>query len=197
VKRPLAPLARRTPARRRIPSGARHKPVANRLAARRPGAPARRERARIGTAAAALLAVAALAWLLWPTPSPPPAAPVSPPVPEVKAAASREPRKIPPRRPPPAATAAAPGVDEARVRAAVLVRAAGLRACPVPPGAPSQVPVRLNVPASGEVRSVQLGGAQPLPPSLAGCLREKLLAWRFDDLHLASDVDLFATFALR
>ena len=57
--------------------------------------------------------------------------------------------------------------------------------------------MRLRVPASGEVRSVQLGGPEPLPASLSGCLREKLLLWRFDDLHLSSDVDLFATFALR
>jgi hypothetical protein len=59
------------------------------------------------------------------------------------------------------------------------------------------VPVRLRVPASGEVRSVQLGGPEPLPAALSACLREKLLLWRFDDLLLSSDVDLFATFALR
>jgi hypothetical protein len=29
------------------------------------------------------------------------------------------------------------------------------------------------------------------------CLRERLLRWRFDDLELSSEVDLFATFALR
>jgi hypothetical protein len=57
--------------------------------------------------------------------------------------------------------------------------------------------VRLHVAASGEARSVQLGGPQALPLELSGCLREKLLLWRFDDLHLSSDVDFFATFALR
>ena len=62
---------------------------------------------------------------------------------------------------------------------------------------PDLLPVRLRVPASGEVRSVQLGGPEPLPAALSGCLREKLLLWRFDDLHLSSDVDVFATFALR
>jgi hypothetical protein len=47
------------------------------------------------------------------------------------------------------------------------------------------------------VRAVQFGGPEPLPPNLSGCLREKLLLWRFDDLRLTSDVELFATFALR
>ena len=94
----------------------------------------------------------------------------------------KEPRKVRARRPPPPPPAAP---------------AASLRACAVPAGAPSQIPVRLRVPASGEVRSVQLGGPEPLPAALSGCLREKLLLWRFDDLHLSSDVDVFATFALR
>src|SRR5262249_49725070 len=119
------------------------------------------------------------------------------PVPAQKATTSREPRKTAPRRAVPGAKPTPEALDEARVRAAILARAPGLSACPVPAGAPSQVPVRLRVPASGEVRSVQFAGAEPLPPALSGCLREKLLAWRFDDLHLASDVELFATFALR
>jgi hypothetical protein len=57
--------------------------------------------------------------------------------------------------------------------------------------------VRLRVPASGEVRSVQFAAGESLPPQLASCLRERLLRWRFDDLQLTSEVDLFATFALR
>jgi hypothetical protein len=59
------------------------------------------------------------------------------------------------------------------------------------------VPTRLRVPASGEVRSVQFATGESLPPQLASCLRERLLRWRFDDLQLTSEVDLFATFALR
>jgi len=144
-----------------------------------------------------VLALALLAWVLWPAASPPPAAPPQLPAPAANVASRKEPRKIAARRPPPPAAPAQSDVDEARVRAAVLARAASLRACAVPAGAPSQIPVRLRVPASGEVRSVQLGGPEPLPAALAGCLREKLLLGRFDDLHLSADVDLFATFALR
>jgi hypothetical protein len=145
-----------------------------------------------------VLLLALLGWLLWPSAPPPRDAPPPPaPAPAASLAVSRPARKVPARPPAPAAPPAPAGIDEARVRAAVLARAADLRACAVPAGAPSQIPVRLRVPASGEVRSVQLGGPEPLPPDLSGCLREKLLLWRFDDLHLSSDVDLFATFALR
>lgn len=146
-----------------------------------------------------MLALAFLAWLFWPASAAPPNAD-PPPASAVRAPkdpAPRAIRKAPVRRPAPAAAPAPPGVDEARLRAAVLARAEDLRKCPVPAGAPSQIPVRLRVPASGEVRSLQLGGGDPLPSELSACLREKLLQWRFDDLHLASDVELFATFALR
>ena len=182
--------------RRRLPAGARRTIAARRAPAARPGPLARKKGDRSGAWAAALLALAVLAWLLWPAAAPSPAAP-QPPAPAAKVETRKEPRKVAARRPPPPAPPAQSGLDEARVRAAVLARAASLRACAVPAGAPSQVPVRLRVPASGEVRSVQIGGPEPLPTELAGCLREKLLLWRFDDLHLASDVDLFATFALR
>jgi hypothetical protein len=184
--------------RRRLPGGAHRRIAARRAPAARPGPPARKKGDRAGAWAAALLALALLAWVLWPAASPPPNSPPQVPAPSANVATRKEPRKIAARRPPPPSAAPAQsGVDEARVRAAVLARAQSLRACAVPAGAPSQVPVRLRVPASGEVRSVQLGGPEPLPAALAGCLREKLLLWRFDDLHLSSDVDLFATFALR
>ena len=144
-----------------------------------------------------MLGLALLAWIFWPSPSPTPGAPPPAPARAADVTTPKEPRKVRARRPPPPAAPAQPDVDEARVRAAVLARAASLRACAVPAGAPSQIPVRLRVPASGEVRSVQLGGPEPLPAALSGCLRAKLLLWRFDDLHLSSDVDVFATFALR
>jgi hypothetical protein len=157
-------------------------------------------RGRSWAAIAAVLAVAILAWIFWPIPAPAPRLPEAPapsPAQVHDARTRREPRRVAHRSQSPAAKAAPPALDELRVRAAVLARAADLRACAVPAGAPSQVPVRLRVPASGEVRSVQFAGAEPLPPALSGCLREKLLLWRFDDLHLSSDVDLFATFAVR
>jgi hypothetical protein len=88
-------------------------------------------------------------------------------------------------------------VDEARLRAAVLARAADLRACAVPAGAPSQVPVQFAIRASGEVRTVRLVAPETLPPPLATCLHERLLHWRFDDVHLSSDIHLVAAFALR
>ena len=180
---------------RRIVAGSRRRRTA--LTPARGVPRARQKSSRAPWTLAAALAVALLAWLFWPAAKEPPTAP--PPAvnarakPEVAPPASR---KAASRRPA-AAPAAPPGVDEARLRAAVLARAADLRGCPVPAGAPSQVPVRLRVPASGEVRSIQLGGGDPLPSDLSACLRGKLLLWRFDDLHLASDVDLFATFALR
>ena len=198
MKRALPQLARRAPARRRLPAGARRTIGARRIAPPGRFAPPRRKRSRSGIAAAAVLGLALLAWIFWPAASPPPDAPPPVPVRAANVATPKEPRKVRARRPPPPAAAPAPsGVDEARVRAAVLARAPSLGACAVPAGAPSQIPVRLRVPASGEVRSVQLGGPEPLPAALSGCLREKLLLWRFDDLHLSSDVDVFATFALR
>jgi hypothetical protein len=179
-----------------LPAGARRRIAGRRAAAPRPGSAAPGKRDRTAWAAA-LLAVALLAWFLWPAASAPPAPPPPARAPAASVTPRKEPRKVAARRPPPPAAAAQSNVDEARLRAAVLARATGLRACAVPAGAPSQVPVRLRVPASGEVRSVQLGGSEPLPAALSGCLREKLQLWRFDDLHLSSDVDLFVTFALR
>jgi len=192
-----ARLAPRAPARRRLPAGARRTIAGRRPVAPRHGPPPGGKRDRTAFWTAALLALALLAWFLWPGASAPPAPPPPIPAPAANVTIPKQPRKVAARRPPPPAAPVQSGVDAARVRAAVLARAPSLRACAVPAGAPSQVPVRLRVPASGEVRSVQLGGPEPLPAALSGCLREKLLLWRFDDLHLSSDVDLFATFALR
>jgi hypothetical protein len=155
------------------------------------------KRDRRGAMAAAALALAALAWLFWPATAAPVPVPAAPPAPAPVARSAPTPRKVAVRKPPPPAPEDEPEVDEGRLRAAVLARAADLRACPVPAGTPSQVPIRLRVPASGEVRSVQLATPEALPPQLATCLRERLLAWRFDDLRLASDLTIFATFALR
>jgi hypothetical protein len=79
----------------------------------------------------------------------------------------------------------------------VLARAADLRACAVPAGAPSQVPVQLAIRASGEVRTVRLLGVESIPAPLATCLHQRLLHWRFDDVHLKSDIHLVTAFALR
>jgi len=83
------------------------------------------------------------------------------------------------------------------LRAAVLARAPDLRSCPVPAGAPAQVPVQLGIRVSGEVRNVKFVAAESIPAPLAICLRERLVHWRFDDVQLSSDIQLFATFALR
>jgi hypothetical protein len=188
-------LASRPLARARTVPGAR--PTgALRAGARRPVRAPSRKRGWTA-AAAAVLALALLGWLFWPAAPPLPREPAPVTAAAAAVAASRPVRKAPAQRPPPAAPPAPSGIDEARVRAAVVARSADLRACAVPPGSPTQVPARLRVPASGQVRAVQFGGPEPLPPSLSSCLREKLLLWRFDDLHLASDVELFATFALR
>jgi hypothetical protein len=157
----------------------------------------RRRQGRGGATAAAVTALALLAWLLWPAPSPPAIPPAPPAAVPAAAATPRAARKPAARPPGPALPKALAGIEEGRVRAAVLARAGDLRACAVPAGVPSQVPVRLRVRASGEVRSVQFAAGESLPPELASCLRERLLRWRFDDLQLTSEVDLFATFALR
>jgi len=108
------------------------------------------------------------------------------------------PRKLAVRkRPAPRVQPGPQDVDEARLRAAVLARAPDLRSCAVPAGAPSQVPVQLAIRASGEVRRVRLVAPESVPPTLATCLHERLLHWRFDDVHLASDIHLVTAFALR
>jgi hypothetical protein len=189
-------IALRGRARTAAVRGAR-RPGRTRLARTAIARPSRRKQGRGGATAAAVTALALLAWLLWPAPSPPATPPAPPAAVPAAAATPRAARKPAARPAGPALPKALAGIEEGRVRAAVLARAGDLRACAVPAGAPSQVPVRLRVPASGEVRSVQFAAGESLPPQLASCLRERLLRWRFDDLQLTSDVDLFATFALR
>ena len=119
---------------------------------------------------------------------------VAPPPGEAPALVPAPPRKRPmphPRPVPPLA------VDEAQLRAAVASRAPDLRACSLPPGSPPQIPVRLRLAAAGVPKLVELSPPDPIPSDLAGCLRERMLSWRFADLGLTSDVDVLVTFALR
>jgi hypothetical protein len=95
------------------------------------------------------------------------------------------------------APALSPAIDEARLRAAVASRAADLRVCALPAGSPPQVPVRLRLAAAGVPKVVELSPPDPIAPALAGCLRERMLAWTFADLGLSSEVDVLVTFALR
>jgi hypothetical protein len=104
-------------------------------------------------------------------------------------------KRAPPRQRP--AAAPIPAIDEPRLRAAVASRASDLRACALPVGSPPQVPVRLRLAAAGVPKLVELSPPDPIAPALAGCLRERMLAWRFADLGLTSDVDVLVTFALR
>jgi hypothetical protein len=194
MKRALTPRGRA-----RIPTvrGAR-RPARTRLARTATARLPRRKQGRGGATAAAVTALALLAWLFWPAPSPPAIPPVPPAAAAPPPAAAPRAAQKPAVRPRSPALPKPPvGIEEGRVRAAILARAGDLRACAVPAGVPSQVPVRLRVPPSGEVRSVQFAASEPLPPELVSCLRERLLRWRFDDLQLTSGVDLFATFALR
>jgi hypothetical protein len=148
--------------------------------------------------AAALIAAG---WWLWPetqqpmAADPPPVEAAAAPydAPAVHRASPTRTRRAP-RLPPVSAPTA---IDEAQLRAAVASRAADLRACALPAGSPPQVPVRLRVAAAGVPKAVELSSPDPIPSTLAGCLRERMLAWRFADLRLASDVDLLVTFALR
>lgn len=57
--------------------------------------------------------------------------------------------------------------------------------------------MQLGIRASGEVRTVRFVGGESIPAPLSICLREHLAHWRFDDVRLSSDIQLFATFALR
>jgi len=166
--REASPRAARAPYSGAATNSFGRAPQAGRESAR--GAPARSPARRNGPASAPrppLAAVAALAWLLWPTRRPRQPLQFRRPF-RSEAAASREPRKIPPRRPPPAATAAAPGVDEARVRAAVSPGRRPAR-LPRPAGAPAGAS-QVNVPASGSaLRSSSEGpSASPLSPVACG-----------------------------
>jgi hypothetical protein len=175
-------------AARRVPAAIARRRVAS--TARRPAAPKPRRR---GLMVLLLVGVALAVWL-WPRgdPEPLPSEPehAEAPAPPPRHAAARN--KV--AKPAPPATNA---VDEARLRAALQERAPDLRACVVPPGAPPQIPARLRVAADGKTRTVDLTSPVPIPASLASCLRERMSAWRFDDLRLQSEVAVLVTFALR
>jgi len=166
-----------------------------RLRSRRPSVKAVRKRR--GAAAVILAALLVAAFWLWPeapraemVANAPAEAPAGAAAPVVRAPPRKRP--APPPRPVPA-----PSIDEAQLRAAVASRAADLRACALPPGSPPQIPVRLRLAAAGVPKTVDLSPPDPIPSTLADCLRERMLAWRFTDLQLASDVDVLVTFALR
>jgi len=167
-----------------------------------PGAarPARTRRVAAAAIAVALLAIAFWLWAPASESQPPAAPPIAgehdtstetPP----KSHVAHAPRLRKRASPKPATAPAA--IDEARLRTAVASHAADLRACALPPGAPPLVPARLRLAAAGVPKSVELSPSDPIPASLATCLRERILAWRFADLGLASDVDVLVTFALR
>lgn len=178
-------IARRVPAPRA--TGLRRPPV-------RLGPPrARRRRAGAGIAAilAALLAALAL-WLLLRR-DPPPPSPA--PRPAAVAAVAR-PVPGPPARskapPPPPATPS----PRDRLLAAIRDRAGDLESCQAAPGSPTRAPVRLRIGKDGAARALSIEGARPLPGPLAACLRERILAWSFPGLGLASDVEVLVTFRL-
>lgn len=88
------------------------------------------------------------------------------------------------------------GISRELLLAAVQARAPTLRACPLPPGAPARVSARLRVAHAGELRTVQFINPEPLPHSLAECLRTTLQHWSFKDLPLKSDVEVLVDFLL-
>jgi hypothetical protein len=182
-------VAQRRVAARRAPAvrlRRRAVPVARRPVARRP-----RRRAWI----VLLLAAAAIAVWLWPRSEEEPPPPPEPEQVEAPAPAPHPKRVLVKKIAKPAPHASL--VDEARLRAALQERAPDLRACGVPAGAPPQVPARLRVAADGKMRTVELTSPVPVPAALASCLRERILAWKFDDLRLQSEVAVLVTFALR
>lgn len=160
----------------------------------RPGRPARTGRMAAGVILAALLVAA---FWLWPEVPQAQIEAKTPPPREVAAEMHAAPRRRPPPAPRPAPPVPPPGVDEAQLRAAVVSRAPDLRACALPAGSPPQIPVRLRLASAGVPKLVELSSPEPIPSTLAGCLRERMLAWRFADLRLRSDVDVQVTFALR
>ena len=140
----------------------------------------------------ALLGLAA--WWLWPAAPPPPPAP-----PEVaELPAKPAPRALPKRKAkaPVVAPPQASASQRALLMAAVQSRAADLRSCALPPGAPGKVATRIRVTQAGKTRSVGFNSTPALPAPLATCLREKILKWDFAEVKLRSDVELLASFAL-
>ena len=142
-----------------------------------------------------LLALLGLAtWWLWPAAPPPP-----PPPPEVaEVPAKPAPRVLPKRKPRPAAVAPPQASDSQRalLMAAVQSRAADLRTCALPPGAPGKVATRIRITQAGKTRSVGFSSSPALPAPLATCLRERILKWDFTEVKLRSDVELLVSFAL-
>jgi hypothetical protein len=137
--------------------------------------------------------IAALLGLLLLAGRPPPSAP-QPPAPKVTA----RPSAPPPRRAPPIPRPAAAAVPSPRdaLLAAIRERSAELAVCETPPGSPSRAVTRLRISRAGVTEAVSFEVARPLAPTLAACLRGKVLAWRFEDVPLPSDVDLLVTFVL-
>jgi hypothetical protein len=99
-----------------------------------------------------------------------------------------------PAPPPPAAPVVSS--QRALLRRAVEARAPDLRACPLPPGAPTTLGARIRVARGGAMRSVAFSSGQQLPRELSECLRQRLLQWEFSDVGLGSDVEIFVDFAL-
>lgn len=139
--------------------------------------------------------------MFWLWPSAPVPAPVPPPEPPPAPVAARpvEKKKPAPKKPAPPTPSpqpVAPDSQRALLRKAVESRAPALRACPLPPGAPTTLGTKIRVARSGATRAVTLSTAQPLPRQLSECLRERILQWEFSDVGLRSDVEIFVNFAL-
>ena len=168
-------------------------------ALRRRGAPVRPARRKRWELLALLLLLWGLVWMAWPSapePEPPPApvAEAPPPPPAVPPPVKKKVAV----RPPAPAPAPAPAVSSQRalLRRAMQARAPDLRACPLPPGAPTTLDARIRVARGGATRSVVFASGQHLPQPLSECLRQRLLRWEFSDVGLGSDVEIFVDFAL-
>ena len=98
-------------------------------------------------------------------------------------------------RPAPSPPKPAPLSPRERLLAAIRERAADLAACETAPGSPTRAPTRLRITRAGVPVGVAFEGI-PLPPALAGCMRERILAWRFDGLDLPADVEVLVSFSL-
>jgi hypothetical protein len=172
---------------------ARRRRVLRPLPRRAPGRAPRGLRRAVG--ALALLAALLALVLLWPRPAPAPPPPSAPRA--TSAARPAPPPRKPPAHPAPPARLPARAASLARDRllAAIRERSADLAACETPPGAPTRAPARLRISKAGAPSAVAFEGAPPAP-ALASCMRERILAWRFDGLELPADVDVMVTFSL-
>ncbi|WP_157759041.1 hypothetical protein [Cystobacter fuscus] len=170
--------------------------MAARGARRRPTAASRPARRwRWGLAALLLLFMLFWLWPSTPEPVPPPVAvPEAPPPPPVVTRPVVKKKVAPkPSPPPPAAPMSS---QRALLRRAMEARAPDLRACALPPGAPTTLGARIRVARGGATKSVAFASGQRLPRELAECLRQRLLQWEFSDVGLSSDVEIFVDFAL-